>query len=52
MDYLVRDALFTGAAYGRVDVTWLLSNLGAWVADGQVHLLAPDIDLPPGAPVA
>ena len=38
MDYLVRDALFTGAAYGQVDVGWLLSNLDAWVADGQVHL--------------
>jgi tRNA-binding protein len=26
--------------------------LGGLAADGQVHLLAPDIDLPPGAPVA
>ncbi len=38
LDYLVRDATYTGARYGQVDVTWLLSNLSPWVADGQVHL--------------
>jgi uncharacterized protein len=38
LDYLVRDATFTGAAYGRVDVTWLVRNLTTAVADGQVWL--------------
>ena len=38
MDYLVRDALYTGARYGQVDVNWLLSNLGTYVVDGTVAL--------------
>ena len=39
LDYLVRDATYTGARYGHgVDVGWLLSNLAAWPADGQVSL--------------
>ena len=38
LDYLVRDAMYTGANYGQVDVNWLLSNLDAWAADGQVQL--------------
>jgi uncharacterized protein len=38
MDYLVRDATYTGARYGQVDTTWLLSNLTTWVANGQVNL--------------
>ena len=38
MDYLVRDAVFTGARYGQVDVSWLMSNLSTWVADGSVGL--------------
>ena len=38
MDYLVRDAFFTGANYGQVDVGWLMSNLSIWIADGQVNL--------------
>jgi len=38
MDYLVRDALFTGARYGQVDVNWLLSNLGTYTVDGSVTL--------------
>jgi len=38
MDYLVRDAVFTGARYGQVDVNWLLSNLGTYVVDGSVAL--------------
>jgi uncharacterized protein len=38
MDYLVRDAHYTGARYGQVDTTWLLSNLAPWVANGQVNL--------------
>lgn len=38
MDYLVRDATYTGARYGQVDIPWLLGNLCAWVANGQVNL--------------
>lgn len=38
LDYLVRDAVYTGANYGQVDVNWLLTNLDAWPADGQVCL--------------
>ncbi|MEZ4236439.1 MAG: HD domain-containing protein [Myxococcota bacterium] len=38
MDYLVRDAHYTGAQYGQVDADWLLSNLAPWVANGQVNL--------------
>jgi HD superfamily phosphohydrolase len=38
LDYLVRDATFSGARYGQVDVSWLLGNLTTWVADGQVNL--------------
>jgi HD superfamily phosphohydrolase len=38
LDYLVRDATFTGARYGQVDTTWLLANLAAWVVDGRAHL--------------
>ena len=39
LDYLVRDSTYTGARYGHgVDVGWLLSNISAWPADGQVSL--------------
>lgn len=38
LDYLVRDATFTGARYGQIDAGWLLSNLDAWPAHGQVCL--------------
>lgn len=38
MDYLVRDATYTGARYGQVDTTWLLSNLTTWVSEGKVNL--------------
>ncbi len=39
LDYLVRDATYTGARYGMgVDVGWLLTSLSAWPADGQVSL--------------
>jgi hypothetical protein len=38
LDYLVRDATYTGASYGHVDVDWLLTNLTTWVADGAVRL--------------
>jgi HD superfamily phosphohydrolase len=38
LDYLVRDAEYTGAQYGRVDRDWLLGNLSAHVRDGSVCL--------------
>lgn len=38
LDYLVRDAYFTGARYGQVDVGWLIGNLDAYPKDGQVCL--------------
>lgn len=38
LDYLVRDATFTGARYGQIDASWLLSNLATWPAHGQVSL--------------
>lgn len=38
LDYLVRDAYFSGARYGMVDVNWILSCMGAHTADGQVGL--------------
>jgi uncharacterized protein len=38
LDYLVRDATYSGVRYGLVDVTWLLSNLTAWPKDGEVCL--------------
>lgn len=38
LDYLVRDAHYSGASYGHVDVDWLLTNLGCWMADGSVGL--------------
>lgn len=38
LDYLVRDAVYTGASYGHVDVDWLITNLTTWRADGAVRL--------------
>lgn len=38
LDYLCRDAYFTGARYGTVDAPWLLASLSAYPADGQVWL--------------
>lgn len=38
LDYLVRDAHYTGARYGQVDTSWLLSNLTVWVEGGQANL--------------
>lgn len=38
LDYLVRDAYYTGTQYGNVDVHWLMSSLCSHVADGQVWL--------------
>ncbi len=42
LDYLVRDAYYTGAIYGHVDVDWLIGNLSAWPGDGQVWLALQD----------
>lgn len=41
MDYLCRDAWYSGARYGQVDVPWLLSNLEYQVVDG-LPVLAVD----------
>lgn len=38
MDYLERDAYFCGTNYGRVELSWLLSNLTSHVVKDQVHL--------------
>ena len=38
LDYLVRDAYYTGAKYGTVDVPWLISSLDATVRDQKVWL--------------
>ncbi len=38
LDYLGRDALYTGTRYGTVDVPWLLSNLRTWVDGSRVSL--------------
>jgi uncharacterized protein len=38
LDYLVRDAYYTGAKYGTVDVPWLISSLDATVKDSKVWL--------------
>ncbi len=39
LDYLARDAYYSGAAYGTVDSRWLLSNLGCRVVDGVPTLV-------------
>jgi hypothetical protein len=38
LDYLVRDAYYTGARYGEVDVSWLISNLTVHVVDDRASL--------------
>jgi HD superfamily phosphohydrolase len=38
LDYLVRDATFTGARYGQIEVDWLLSSLAAHPVDREVCL--------------
>src|SRR5690606_8691052 len=38
MDYLERDAYFCGTNYGRVEMNWLLSNLGFHPVGDQLHL--------------
>lgn len=45
LDYLVRDATFTGAQYGLVDVKWILSSLSTHVAHGQVWLAVDGLGL-------
>lgn len=39
MDYLLRDAHFTGVPYGHFDLDWLVSNLGV-IAYGGEYMLA------------
>lgn len=38
LDYLPRDAYYTGAQYGMIDVRWIVSHLTAHTAHGQVCL--------------
>ncbi|MEM6925690.1 MAG: HD domain-containing protein [Myxococcota bacterium] len=38
LDYLPRDAVYSGARYGQVDVGWLIRNLTTWIDDGHVNL--------------
>lgn len=38
LDYLPRDAFFSGARYGQVDTGWLISNLVAWPDGDQATL--------------
>jgi HD superfamily phosphohydrolase len=38
MDYLERDAYFCGTNYGRVEQTWLISNLTSHIKNEQVYL--------------
>jgi uncharacterized protein len=39
MDYLLRDAHFTGVAYGQFDLRWLVANLGV-VENGGAYMLS------------
>jgi uncharacterized protein len=48
MDYLLRDACFTGVSYGSYDLEWLLHSLRAEEVDGSLRLC---VDLAKG-PVA
>lgn len=38
MDYLERDAYFCGTNYGKVELTWLLSNLTFFRNEGELNL--------------
>jgi HD superfamily phosphohydrolase len=38
MDYLTRDSFYTGVAYGRYDVEWLLQNVSVEEKDGTMVL--------------
>mgnify|MGYP001575616439 FL=1 len=42
MDYLLRDAYFTGVPYGRFDLAWLAANLGSVVREGTYMLAIPE----------
>lgn len=48
MDYLLRDAHFTGVSYGRYDLEWLLHSLRAREVEG-VNRLCVDISRGPAA---
>jgi uncharacterized protein len=37
MDYLLRDSFFTGVAYGRYDLDWIVQNLNPAVKDGRAY---------------
>jgi len=38
LDYLVRDSYYSGARYGQVDVSWLISNMLAHEVGGKASL--------------
>lgn len=38
MDYLIRDSVYSGVAYGRYDMDWLVQNLMTREEDGRVYL--------------
>ena len=38
MDYLQRDAYFTGVSYGQFDQSWLLENLGFHVVEDKAYM--------------
>ncbi len=38
MDYLVRDSYYCGTNYGKVEISWLLSNLSYHEVDSQLYL--------------
>jgi hypothetical protein len=38
MDYLVRDSFYSGVAYGRYDMDWLVQNLLAREENGAIYL--------------
>lgn len=42
LDYLQRDSLYTGARYGQIDATWLISHLARHVDDAGRVCLALD----------
>lgn len=48
MDYLLRDAHFTGVFYGRYDLEWLLHSLRAHLVNGK-YVLCVDISKGPAA---
>ena len=38
MDYLLRDSFFTGAKYGQIDISWLISNLQPIIRNNRCFL--------------